>query len=402
MLATALTVAGMLFASMAGAAPLVRQMNIDLDDLAIDGSDIYWTRDHMVRRGSYEVILYRGSFLNKSKVELARFGGKTWESVQGLSAGGGHVVVSLENEFFASDSKSSAPTSRVIRMARDGSRREVIAAGRVHTGGQPTKIITRKGGRLNDCGTRVRALSVSATGSVVIGQVTGDRRSKRCGEKKDVDHWRYYEQRLDGSQREIFATDRVVETRFKRRKRGHSWSDTSGDAALSSAYVIGDRALIRSASSSQQFVRDLTAGTLSGPFKYPTKSGAIFTTASMGLNGSLALNAYFSNKKSGLAIRSGVFPTGVPTSFKEVERDTQLLEFCGSHLISSPFDSRKIYELDPGTLAPVRSIGTRPSRISVVFGIELGCNDNFVYGIDLKERPDGEDISVSLLAYPLN
>ncbi|MGH2959631.1 MAG: hypothetical protein ACRDKE_08500 [Solirubrobacterales bacterium] len=399
-LTTALTVIGMLFAGVTGAAPLVRPMNLDADGMAVDGTDIYWSRDHMVGPGSYEEILYRGSFLDKSKVELARFGRKSWETVEGISAGGGYVAVSLNNEFFGSGSKTSAPTTRVIRFSRDGSRRDVIATGRIDTAGQSAHIVKRGVAYLNDCGTRVSALSTSATGSVVIGQVTGERNSERCGGKKNVDHWRYYEQRLDGTQREIFAKDRLVKLSYKRLKHGRSWTDTSGSEALVSAELIGDRALIRSATSIQYFVRDLNTGTLSTSFDFPAKPGSILTTASMALNGSVALNGFFADKKSGVILRAGVFPTAAPSNFKEAARDTEL-NFCGSHLISTPFDTRKIFELDPVTLAPVRTVGMRPTELSLIFGIELGCDDDYLYGVDVKERPDGEDLSVSLLAYPL-
>jgi hypothetical protein len=199
---------------------------------------------------------------------------------------------------------------------------------------------------------------------------------------------------LDGSTREIFAKDLAVRWKYRATKHGFRASTDSGNPALLSVDLVGDRALIQSLASESYFVRDLASGTLTGPFSTPSRGN--FNFATMSSSGAVAFESFKFTKRSGVTRASGVFPNPLdPATFAAYQPDTGLM-FCGRHLLAVPFDNGKLQELDPVTFAPVRTVVPRFPSGTILFGIEVSCDDDFMYGADLRSD------DVDLLAYPLN
>lgn len=403
-LATALTIVGMLFAGSATAAPFARVINKDAGSLALDGTDIYWSVEKEVRQGEYETTLYRGSFLNKSKVAIAKFGGTTGDYINGLSAGGGYAAITLRNGLVKSKNRSGfTETSRVVRISRDGTRRDVLATGSVEVDG--LNNYSFKNGVLvqKDCGTRVEALDVSSSGSVVLGRAVSERGSARCGKKKDVDRWRYMEARLDGTEREIFSIDRKVFVKVKKTKKGTRTRTNSGESAISNVDVVGDRVLFRNKSSESFFVRDLATGLLSGPFRFGATRALNYASATMSAGGAIALTSFYFAQKKYPTARNGIFPDFTNPSNVKLTPKLNSPVFCGRHLIAKYEDDSRVAELDPVTLAPIRVIA-KPKYAVISFGLDIACTDDYLYAVDLGADPEADyaDLEFRLLAYPLN
>lgn len=390
----------MLLAGSALAAPYSRIVNKEATSVAIDGTDIYWSLEKRVNSSRDETTLYRGSFLNKSKVAIAKFGTTTGEYIDGLSAGGGVVAVTLTDRLVKTKN-GWADTSRVVRLSRDGTRRDVLAKGIVV---DDFKDYTFKNGVVvqDDCGTRVEALDVSSSGSVVLGRAVSERASARCGKKKNVDRWRYVDTRLDGSEREIFSTNRKVFVKVTKTKKGSSTRTNSGESAISNVDAVGDRVLFRNESSLSFLVRDLTTGLLSGPFSFGTSPPTRYAWATMGSNGAIALDSFLLSKRKDVVVRTGIFPN--VSSPSEVKMTPQLGNpvYCGRHLLAKHDGDSRISELDPATLEPIRVIAS-PKAAVIVFGIAMTCTDDYLYAVDLGDEfeTDYENFEFKLLAYPL-
>jgi hypothetical protein len=393
-LAAAVVIVVSQFAGSASAAPLSHRINLSSDDIAIDGTDIY--SSHSSNGQNHNVVkIYRSSFLDKSKVEIARLDGNDYDSIEGMDAGGGQLAISLRSDNFRVDHFET--NTKVIRISRDGTQRTVLASGKVgEHGGEGTFVVKNGVGHLNDCGTRVSLMSVSSTGSVVIGATVSDRSSKACGRKADVDHWRYFEQQLNGTVRGIVKLDKKIHFTWRRIGRGSYAASLPDDRALTNVEVQGDRALFDSVSSARYYVRDLVTGQLSGPLRLQIagKFREKFTFATLAASGSVALNSY-AYKKGDRSERTGVFANQPsPSAPIETKHGTPLF-YCGDHLLGISFSSGRINELDPATLAVKRFVA-KVSPKTTFLSIEFGCTNDYFYGAKLK----GD--SADLLAFPLN
>jgi hypothetical protein len=356
---------------------------------AFDGTDYYWADSE--EAGDYFVsVVKRGSFVDHSVVEIARFNEKDGTSVESLNAGGGYVAISLIG-YAGTESKPVAST-RVVRVNRDGSNLVELASGKLNTFDDFQAVVENGTGKLSGCGTTVAAQVVSEAGEVVIGSSVADRASKVCGGKPNIDHWRYYTVSPIGATREIFSMAKTVRARLV--VRHGEWiggSSTGGSPALDIVDVVGDRAIFGMNESSGTYVTDLNTGALVGPYASPLGPANYYDSwdaASLDPSGRVALYSFRGKrtKKSKLRRAAGVFQPGVPSQplvFAPM-KPKSYLGFCGPHLIAQTVTHKGrdtfFEELDPTTFAVTRPIGTLNNKTAPIYW----CTSQYLYGSGFK------------------
>jgi hypothetical protein len=320
----------------------------------------------------------RGSFLDHKKTRLATFsfaGG--FEPVQ-LSSGGGYAYVSTVSDGIDSDFNTGA-SSKVIRISRTGAR-TVVAAGSNAANDEESVVVDHGKGRMNDCGKQVSLMSVSSNGSAVIQEVTADRDSTACGNKKNVDHNRIYELPVNGTPREIFSYDVAIDSQITVDDGG--WESHGGRTLGPEVYmasVFGDHAMFSFGRAGGLYIRDLVTGALSGPYLGGLAAKAGFGWGTLDPVGRLAL--FRGTVKAGTRFDvdktvSGLYLTpGDASAFQKVSTRDEIA-FCGHHLIK--FSKRNATEIDPVTLAPIRTIAADGSATT---GASMSCTEDYLYGV---------------------
>lgn len=336
-----------------------------LAEFAVDGTDIYLVESRTVKvsGGTWaKMRIVRRSFLDKSRTVLAEF--PTSSEITSLRAGGGFVFAEVLDENLWADEPTV--TTRVLRMARDGSGRTVLANGR-KLGDESGLVLG--GGRLqiSGCGTEANLMAASATGSAVIATNVAERESPSCGRKPNRDHWRYFTVSPDGSSSEVLKVDSTVNVR--REKSGISYSDGAG---YSIAAFTGQRVVLTSGTKS--WVRDLISGQLYGPFLAPRSRGWPFRITSASPEGNVAISGVAFSKRSGRPYTRLFNDLANPTLFKNLPGNN-LVRYCGSKLVSLTEDG--IVELDRVSLTPVRTIVAR-IRLVINYG-DIGCDSGYLY-----------------------
>lgn len=337
---------------------------VGADEIAIDGDDIYYTRSRKGRRG---VELVRGSFADRSRTVIARYSGRRGQP-SGLLAADGHVVFTLDDIEVETEELIS-DRSEVVRISRDGTQKEVLAAGSID---QPGVSFFDSGSESerDDCGTTVRAEAISETGIVVVKETTADRSSVRCGGRPNVDHVRAFAIFPNGSASEVFRTDlRLMIT--EKRNRDGSVEVTFGydvpEPSIDS--IAGGRVLYTVGKNYEVWVRDLAAQQSIGPYFSGKIPGRIFLWGSLDPEGRVAaMTARYEIKGRRGGFRkliAGVFPQpGTTQGFVKYGAQAGLL-FCGRRLLA--FESKRVRELNPVTLAPRRTVIAKYSGLGNTF-----------------------------------
>lgn len=373
---------------------------------AVDGADVYWVSYEKVKRtkDSYEATLNRSSLVGRKRVRVARFQADGY-SVEGLSAGGGQVVVNLERGGI-----DTPLYTRVVRMSRNGSNQQVLATGS-RPGWVDESVVEDGRARTNDCGTHARADSMTDTGAVLLMQTTSERESSACGAKPNVDRVRVTEVALTGVTREVYTDEIQVEpagpigTGTGTGTESETHASTPGVASANPwqprVRVSHDRAIFERPSDGLTYVRDLNSGALAGPYGTGLKGPATLNFSTLDPSGRVAMSAISlrtSKRKSSapqrtwLAFRSGIFNTPLnPTPFTH-KREMLTIQFCGSRLIGA---TKTAYvELDPKTLRVRRTIAIFP-KSSGPFALGDQCTDKYAYVF----RPWKNELTV--LGFPL-
>lgn len=391
-IATVLLIACTAFATDAGATSLKRTIPRP-EKVAVDGTDIYWLK-HIDRRTT-QLALMRTSFLDRKKVRLATFSFTGRYEPISIGAGGGHVFVYAISD--GMDFKAdSGVRSKIVRISRDGLTRTVIASGLDAATEEEGVVIDEDAvGRLNDCGKQVSLMSVTAAGSAVIREVTAERDSGACGGKPNVNHSRIYEFPLVGAPREIFKFDNAYDGQVKIFDGGYEWGGRVLGPWVERAEVYGDRAVFSYGRSGGLFVRDLSTGSTTGPYLAGLPAKSAFAVGSLDPAGRLAINRVtivkgtrFDSDKAA----SGLYGTPGDINLFQKVSSTQTLSFCGRHLIA--FGRKRAVELDPMTLAPVRTISSNGTAFDLT---DLHCTDEYVYGVRANRKSQ-----YTYFATPLN
>lgn len=388
--AVASVIGAALFAAPSGAAgitPLKTTIDGSFDSVQ-SGTDLYWV-DFEDRSG--DSIVRRKSLVDGSVQRLARFEDEFF--ALSMYAGGNYLYVSLISDE-GEDPDATGTSTKVVRIARDGSSITTLAEGKVAT---LREVIVKNGKAiLNDCGTDVEADTVSATGAIVIRETTFDRESARCGGKPNVNHVRYYELSVSGAVREIYSYDSRIKKRIKVHRNG-SWSGSREESNVGVGMVslVGDRAAFSLGSKGRVFVRDLATGGLTGPYSTGISGEFVFQYASLDSAGRLAMNGLkvkdIDERNPSVEIRAGVVRApGDPASYLQLFK-SKTLAFCGDRLIA--FSNKNILELDVQTLTPIRTItefNTKQSRDATA-----GCLGDYVHVVRFANK------SETYLSYPL-
>jgi hypothetical protein len=279
-------------------------------------------------------------------------------------------------------------------MRRDGSDLQKVAYGVLNTSEEDSIVIEKGKGRLNDCGTTALAQFAAADGSVVIVETTADRESKACGRKKNVDHNQYYLLSPAGIKRPILSEDVRIQRKIKVFKDGgYEGSSGSGGANSFVFDVIGDRALILRGNRLSAYVRDLTTGAESGPYRAPVKGKDPFNLSSMDSSGRVVVSGFSIGAnlmKPKFELVSGIFSTPGDTASYLPLKGQAILRFCGEHLVALTKNGSRV--LDPVTLNLLRPIApVHRGRY-----VDESCDASFLYMSARKGR------GATFLAYPLN
>lgn len=339
----------------------------------------------------------RTSFLDGSKTLLKRFDSND-EAVdysEDLVAGGGYVYLNTTGD--GPGHRYGAATS-VLRISRDGSIVQKVASGLLKTSDDEDIITKGRSGQLNDCGTSAAAEYVTGDGSVVIRETTSERESKACGRKKNIDHERLYLLSPSGQVREILREDLRIKLTIKFKK--HGWEAEVGSVipAITVVSVTGDRVLLSKGRGFSFYVRDLSTGVETGPYKsaVASKSNYDLVNASLDPSGRVAYSSFGARgDRKHLRFRhtAGVFQTaGDPSSFKK-NKGFSFVFFCGSRLLSS--SARGVSELDPVTFNLIRKIAPAHKGDTGI-DLESACSPEYLY---MRSWDGGERIT--FLAYPL-
>jgi hypothetical protein len=359
----------------AGATPLKRDVK-GAQQVSISGTDVYWIK--YIDHHTTQTALMRGSFLDHKKIRLATFtfaGG--FEPVQ-LSSGGGYAYVSTVSDGIDNDVNKGA-SSKIIRVSRTGTR-TVVAAGSNPADDEGSVVVEHGTGRMNDCGKQVMLMSVSSNGSAVIQEVTADRDSTACGKKKNVNHNRIYELPLNGVPREIFSYDVALESTITVDDGG--WESHGGRSLGPEVYtasVFGDHAIFSFGRAGGIYVRDLVSGALTGPYLGGLTAKAGFAWGTLDPIGRIAM--FRGTFKAGRRYDVGNTVSGLYltpddlSAFQKVSTRDEIA-FCGHHLIK--FSKRRATEIDPVTLAPIRTIASDGSATT---GLNISCTEDYLYGV---------------------
>lgn len=399
----ALAVAGLLFAvvltavASAGTANGVKPRKLvvpgsDFNMPAIDGTDVYWFSWKKIKKAKivhWEALLSRTSLIDHKRVRLKRFQDDGY-FVESVEAGGGQVVVNLET-----DRDRGALYSKVIRLGRDGSNPQVIAAG-LKPGIDEGGVVEDGKYRHGDCGTYAHAHSVTSAGAIVLMQTVADRESSKCGAKPDVDHLRVFELGLSGATREIYTDDIPLEVSESTEYGSGTGSGLVTSPAMNNGLygntyetkiqVKGDRAIYVKLGDVAAYARDLTSGALSGPYGTGLKGPGLFNFPSLDPSGRVAMAAVAVRSggpvsdreppQTKYVFRAGIFGTPAsPTPFTRVKQ-LRSIQFCGSKLIGGT--DQAMVELDPITFQVKRQLMRYPRR-SPAMGLSDYCTDDYFF-----------------------
>jgi hypothetical protein len=114
---------------------VVKSLSLKADPFAqtaFDGGDVYWTYTRKVKVShglDVDTIVKRTSFLDGTTSIVFVAQGKKSEEISDLKAGGGVLAIGLSRQGLNPDHTLQTLETEVIRVQRDGSGQQMIAAG---------------------------------------------------------------------------------------------------------------------------------------------------------------------------------------------------------------------------------------------------------------------------------
>jgi hypothetical protein len=351
---------------------------------AFDGSDLYWTYPKYVSfENGFGVDTYvnRTSFLDGTTVPIFHTSAAKGEDLDYIDAGGGVVALGIEIDGTLPDDTEAPLETQVIRFNRDGTGKQIVAAGK-EAAIDNWAVVSQNGkAKLNDCGTWVELSAVSTAGEVFYAHDDQQRESKACGGRPNTNNWTYNGVALDGTTRTILTVAAPVHTNIKALKNGGFQGGCDcGAAGHRDVSVIGNWALVKSYSNAA--VLNLVTGAMSAP--YPLASIPHFDDRAYSIDSSGRVIAHGDYVHKGghrrkRTIRTRIFPVpGDPSTSVPVAGNPRAIS-CGDNFYSTTLSKSKVLTvnlLDPSTGAIARVVG----QINDNAGLQLwGCGGGFMY-----------------------
>ncbi|MBI5309604.1 MAG: hypothetical protein HZB14_01045 [Actinobacteria bacterium] len=331
--------------------------------------------------------------------------GSDQDEIVDVKAGGGVVAFVVSHGEFSND---VGATSRIIRMAADGSGQTVVAIGEMRFP-QHNDVEPRRPLGLYDCGTEVSLSEVTPTGEVIYASVIRNRTGQGCGGTENTNEWTFTGVRPDGTTRLITTAKATVKLRIKRRRGRIVGTSCRCDRGWRLIQVRGDWAMIDSGSAylgkSKPRLLDLITGAMSAPYSVGNLGPNGYSSTSFDHHGRVAVfgvKPVIRRSKKGKRLVVGAkfrmrsYPVPGSTASPVQVSGTPYAFYCGDRLFSTeqPGRALELVEYDPVTGSRIRVLGEMSGRYQ--WGA-VGCTSSHMY----VERMSGSINSTEAFAVPL-
>lgn len=325
--------------SVAGSAEAKTVSGLFADSAVYDGAFAFYTRSDS--RFTKTTLLRQALSGGRPKSVAVVRG---WSrSVVAIDAAGSRVAIGIQD--------SSLPRSKttVMSFAATGGARKVLASGVLDSG---RKSPTASG----VCGTVASLAGATQDGAVLVRTTNYLPVKRSCRVKTPATSWRYIAVYPDGRKVVVLTSESLAAV-----------PAASGDVATvesSGSYVA-----FTMKKSLHVFVVNSATGAVTGPLVDSVSLGGMTPTSnriSLGPNGMVALttNRFRTKPRFDNLTRTDVFTD--PAAPSTAARSDVLggVQFCGARLVELHYDSEsgrlQLRELDPGSLAALRTIATAP------------------------------------------